>query len=88
MKTTIFFKKVNKKGTETSKLSNDTKKSISNFHETIPLSETPWTGNPYILGFFGGEKTRFISVSSFKFNFKKCLMPLCNCARKTFCISV
>jgi hypothetical protein len=36
MKTMIFLKTV-KKGVETSKLLNDTKKSISNFCETIPL---------------------------------------------------
>jgi hypothetical protein len=38
MKTTIFKKNgQNKKGVETSKPSNDTKKSIPNFLETIPL---------------------------------------------------
>jgi hypothetical protein len=38
MKTMIFLKTVKiKKGVETSKLSNDTKKSILNFRDTIPL---------------------------------------------------
>jgi hypothetical protein len=42
MKTKIFLKNgYNKKGVETSKLSNDTKKSISNFRETIPLIWDP-----------------------------------------------
>jgi hypothetical protein len=38
MKTMIFLKMVKlKKGVETNKLSNDTKKCLSNFRETIPL---------------------------------------------------